>query len=53
MESIRSYKSSLYCWIILTIFIGGTMVFMVNFYQKAVDEISGGLVVNVTLDDIE
>jgi len=37
---IAKNKSSLYCWIILAIFITVTVFFMINFYNKAVDEIS-------------
>lgn len=33
-------KSSFYCWIILAVIIAGTLVFMINFYNKAVNEIS-------------
>jgi len=40
-----NYKSSLYCWIVLTVFIAGTMIFMTNFYNRAVDEISHNSVV--------
>jgi len=33
-------KSSFYCWLILIAFIGGTLVFMVNFYNRALDDIA-------------
>lgn len=33
-------KISLYCWIVLTVFIGATAAFFINFYNKTVDEIS-------------
>jgi len=36
----RDYKSSLYCWIVLFIFIIITLIFMINFYNKTVNEIS-------------
>jgi hypothetical protein len=39
MES-GDYKSSLYCWIILFIFIIITLIFMINFYNKVVADIS-------------
>ncbi len=35
-----NYKSSLYCWLILCVFILLTVGFMLNFYQHTVDEIS-------------
>ncbi len=37
---IARTKSSFYCWIILAIFIGATMIFMLNFYNQTLDEIS-------------
>ena len=47
MESldIAKTKSSFYCWIILAIFIGATLTFMVNFYNKTVEEISNNSII--------
>jgi hypothetical protein len=41
MDSIDAAKtkSSMLCWIILAVFIGGTLVFMINFYNKTLNEI--------------
>ena len=33
-------KSSFYCWLILCLVIVGTLIFMVNSYNKAVKEIT-------------
>jgi len=37
---MKSVQTSLYCWIVLVLFIIGTMIFMINFYNRAVTEIS-------------
>ena len=37
---ITSPKTSLYCWMVLMVFIVATLVFMVNFYNRAVAEIT-------------
>ena len=36
----RDYRSSLYCWIILFIFIAITLIFMMKFYNRVVTEIT-------------
>ena len=36
---VANPKTSLYCWMVLLIFIVVTLIFMVNFYNRAVDEI--------------
>ena len=46
MENLQDYKSSLYCWIVLAVFIASTMYFMINFYNKVVEEISETALVN-------
>lgn len=38
-------KSSFYCWLVLFFIIAGTLIFMVNFYNKAVDEISNNAII--------
>lgn len=38
-------KSSFYCWLILIAFIGGTLVFMVNLYNRALAEISANAMI--------
>lgn len=37
--SAAKVKSSLYCWVVLTIFIACALIFMVNFYNRAVKDI--------------
>lgn len=52
---IENYKSSFYCWIILVIFILLTILFVLNFYNKTVEEISRNSVFNpqLTIDNID
>jgi len=38
-------KSSLYCWDVLFLIITGTLIFMINFYNKTIDEISNNATV--------
>jgi len=44
LDNVKT-KSSLYCWVVLFFIISGTLIFMVNFYNKAVDEISSNATV--------
>jgi len=37
---IANPKTSLYCWLVLLTFIAATLIFMVNFYNRAVTEIT-------------
>lgn len=36
---IEAIRRNFYCWIVLAVFITVTMIFMVNFYNKTVEEI--------------
>ncbi|MFH1890409.1 MAG: hypothetical protein ABIJ91_02500 [Candidatus Kuenenbacteria bacterium] len=46
MQNLTYIRTSLYCWIILAVFIAGTMVFMINFYNKAIQEIDDTVLIS-------
>ncbi len=51
---VNDIKTSLYCWLVLGVFILVTVIFMVNFYNRSVNEIissyqGGELVTNSNL----
>ncbi len=52
---IENYKSSLYCWIILFIFILLTVSFVLSFYHKTVNEIRRNSAFNpqINIDKLE
>ena len=41
---MTTFRGSLYCWIVLAIFIFITVAFMINFYNRAVAEIDATVV---------
>lgn len=43
--SLAKTKSSMYCWLILAVFIALTLAFMLSFYNRAVNEISQNSIV--------